>query len=249
MNLDLMYLATELTGDKRYADIATTQAVRMMTANVRSDYSTFHVANFNQDGSFKNGFTAQGYADDSMWSRGQAWGIYGYAQVGLRTGEEKFVTTSRKLADVFLRELPKCGVPEWDFRAPKPCPLDASAAMVAARGMQMLFILLNDKAPAEAAKYLTAAEALVDSTLRVCSAPSVKVSQEGHILWGEGHWEPILKHSTINGNPLATDQQLDQGLVYADYYLLEFENEALKIKEFLEGKRDRVGVYNFKPPK
>jgi hypothetical protein len=48
MNLDMLYLATDLTGDKRYAEVATRQAEVSMTSHVRKDYSTFHVVNFDQ---------------------------------------------------------------------------------------------------------------------------------------------------------------------------------------------------------
>lgn len=48
MNLDMLYLATDLTGDKRYAEVATRQAEVSMTSHVRKDYSTYHVVNFDQ---------------------------------------------------------------------------------------------------------------------------------------------------------------------------------------------------------
>jgi hypothetical protein len=233
MNLDLLYLATDITGDPKYADVATTQANRMMTASVRPDFTTFHVTDFDEQGRLRKGFTAQGYADDSVWARGQAWGIYGYAQVALRTGRVEFATTSSRLADVFLSHLPESGVPWWDFSAPRPCPYDASAGTVAARGMQMLFLLLRKDQPAKAAKYLGASAKLMNDILRECDTPAATVDKEGAVNWGEGNWEPILKHSTVNGNPTSKDQQMDQGLVYADYYLLEAENEALKIRDLV----------------
>lgn len=60
MNLDLMYLATKLTGDEKYAAIATRQAEKSQTAHVRPDWTTYHVVDYNQDGSVKKGFTGQG---------------------------------------------------------------------------------------------------------------------------------------------------------------------------------------------
>lgn len=82
MNLDLLYQVTELTGDPKYAAIATRQAEVLQTSHVRSDYTTYHVVDFNADGSVKQASTQQGYEDESCWSRGQAWGIYGFAQCG-----------------------------------------------------------------------------------------------------------------------------------------------------------------------
>lgn len=97
-----------------------------------------------------------------------------------------------------------------------------------------------------AGTYLTRAFKLVSDTLRECAAPPASL-REGHVEFGEGGWETILKHSTINGNPQATRLLMDHGLVCeysvpgrighrtesvldADYYLLEFGNEALKLK-------------------
>lgn len=73
-----------------------------------------------------------GYADESCWARGQAWGIYGFAQCGqsyrstseraaltvsaLRTSRKDFLDTSRKLADAFFQRLGPSGVPEWQVR-------------------------------------------------------------------------------------------------------------------------------------
>ena len=82
MNLDMLYLTSEITGDMRYADIATRQAEKSLKAHVRPDGTTYHVVDFHQDGTVKAKMTHQGYEDESTWSRGQAWAIYGYAQCG-----------------------------------------------------------------------------------------------------------------------------------------------------------------------
>lgn len=45
----------------------------------RPDYSSYHVIDYNPEtGEVRKKQTAQGYSDDSFWSRGQAWGLYGY---------------------------------------------------------------------------------------------------------------------------------------------------------------------------
>lgn len=58
MNLDLLYLATELSGDQKYADIATTQARRMAECHVRENGTTYHVVDFQKQPPL--GMTAQG---------------------------------------------------------------------------------------------------------------------------------------------------------------------------------------------
>ncbi|OXC62093.1 hypothetical protein C358_02507 [Cryptococcus neoformans MW-RSA852] len=114
MNLDMLYEATELIGDPKYAHIATQQAEKSLNSHVRPDYTTYHVVDFNQDGNVKKCMTHQGYADESTWSPGQSWAIYGYAQCG----RKDFLETVFEL-------LPESGVPWWDFDSPKPCPYDA----------------------------------------------------------------------------------------------------------------------------
>ncbi|ORX34809.1 Six-hairpin glycosidase-like protein [Kockovaella imperatae] len=229
MNLDMLYEASKLTGDPKYANVATHQAEKSMTSHVRKDGTTYHVVNFDQKtGEPMEFMTAQGYADDSVWSRGQAWGIYGYAQCALRTGRKDFLDTSRKLADVFLSLLPESGVPWWDFRAPTPCPYDASAATITARGLQMLHKLLRDSDPTAANHYLDRAKKLIDDTVRECLTPEARLV-DGKVDWGKDDWETILQHSTINGNPVAVRRIMDHGLVYADYYFVEYGNEALKM--------------------
>lgn len=60
MNLDLMYLATEITGDSKFAEIADSQAEHMSRTHVRSNGSTYHVVDYGKDGSDPKGMTAQG---------------------------------------------------------------------------------------------------------------------------------------------------------------------------------------------
>lgn len=100
---------------------------------------------------------------------------------------------------------------------------------MAARALQMLYVLLRESNEAAAEHYLDASFRLVKDILLECAAPPATLNSDG-VQWGEGEWEPILMHSTIDGNPHSAGAKLDHGLVYADYYLLEFANEALKLQ-------------------
>lgn len=161
--------------------------------------------------------TGLGYADESCWSRGQAWGIYGYAQCGkyrsvsdlllylsltyvaLRSGRKDFLDISRRLADKFLSLLGPTGVPEWDFDAPKPCPYDASAATITARGLQMLYQLLLPTDPKAAEEYLRRGFKLVEDTLKECWASDASL-EDGQVDFGQDGWETILSVSPANAN-------------------------------------------------
>jgi len=83
MNLSLLHYATYLTSDAKYSKIATIHAETSCKAHIRADGGTFHVVNFDQKtGEIDRQFQQQGYADDSTWSRGQAWAIHGFAESG-----------------------------------------------------------------------------------------------------------------------------------------------------------------------
>lgn len=60
MNLDILYLASELTGDAKYSKIATKQAWKSIDTFIRPDYTTNHVIDFNRDGTVKRAMTHQG---------------------------------------------------------------------------------------------------------------------------------------------------------------------------------------------
>jgi hypothetical protein len=105
-----------------------------------------------------------------------------------------------------------------DFSAPKPCPYDASAATIAACGLLKLSRLLSKSDPASAEKYLARAFKLIEDTLRECAAPAAKL-EGGSVDFGDGGWETILMHSTINGNPKATRQFMDHGLICESCFL------------------------------
>ena len=207
-----MYYVADLTKDTRLADIATSHAYKTLEAHVRANNSTYHVVNFEQtDGSIKGRMTNQGYADESCWSRGQAWGITGFAQCYRWTQEQKFLEASKQLANYFLDRLPADGVPPWDFDAPQPCPRDTSAAMIAAYGMLLLF-----EAEPDNRKYYDAALWIASGVVKTSLSP-------------EARFDTILLHATINNYEYAPRRWADHGLVYADYYFILFGNKLLEM--------------------
>ncbi|CAF3610682.1 unnamed protein product, partial [Adineta steineri] len=79
MNLELLFEASNQTNNRTWYDIAWQHANRTMYEHFRTDNSTYHVVEYNEtDGSVLRKYTAQGYADWSTWSRGQAWAVHGF---------------------------------------------------------------------------------------------------------------------------------------------------------------------------
>lgn len=79
MNLPLLFWAYQETGGEEYYRVAKTHADTVMRYMVRGDGSTYHTYNFDPEtGAPLQGRTRQGYSDQSCWSRGQAWAIYGF---------------------------------------------------------------------------------------------------------------------------------------------------------------------------
>lgn len=206
INLELLFWASKNGGTQNHYDIAVKHAETCMKTLVRKDYTTFHVAVFDTvDGHFMKGVTHQGYADSSMWARGQAWGIYGYSMCFRETGKPEFLETAQKLADVFVARLPDDGIPYWDFddlSIPNTTK-DASAAAIAASGMLELSGLVKDDSAK--AKYKNAAVTL----LAKLSTPEY--------LSGDKN-QAFLLHSTGH-QPNGTE--IDASINYADYYYLE----------------------------
>ncbi|GBG09323.1 putative glucuronyl hydrolase [Paenibacillus agaridevorans] len=80
MNLPLLYLAYEQAGEERYRRTAVLHADKNRRYLVYGDYSSYHTFHFKpENGGPIGGDTAQGYTNGSTWTRGQAWGVYGFA--------------------------------------------------------------------------------------------------------------------------------------------------------------------------
>ncbi len=206
INLELLFWAAKNEGNPVYYDIALRHAETCMHTLIRPDYTTFHVAVFDTtDGHFIKGVTHQGFADSSMWARGQSWGIYGYTMCFRETGNPEFLETAQKLADVFINRLPEDGIPYWDFddTAIPDSPKDASAAAVAASGMLELSGFMENET--DKAKYKNAA---VDLLAKLSSTEYLSGDiNQAFLLHSTGHYP--------NGS------EIDASINYADYYYLE----------------------------
>lgn len=227
-DLDLLYYVAKATNDPSLSDIATAHALKSLESHIRPDWSTCHVVDFcNESGEIRGQLTNQGYSDTSCWSRGQAWGITGFAQAYQWTGEPRFLTASQHLADFFLEHLPEDNVPYWDFDAPVPGPRDTSAGLIAAYGL----ILLHETTKAAESNYLDNALKLIAGVLAMSLAPPacfVRTSN-GDEEVDLGGPETIILNATINNYEFAPRRWADHGLVYADYFFLLIGNKLAKM--------------------
>jgi unsaturated chondroitin disaccharide hydrolase len=207
MNLELLFWASKNGGDARLRDIAVRHALKTMAEHIRPDGGTFHVVDYDPaTGAVKQKKTHQGFRDDSTWTRGQAWGIYGFTMSFRETGDRRFLDAALKLADYFLAHLPADSVPYWDFQAPgiPQEPRDSSAGAIAASGLLELCTLAPETALR--AKYRQAAERILSS---LCS--------DEYLTQGTP-MRSILRHAT---GSKAANSEVDVALIYGDYYFVE----------------------------
>lgn len=215
INLEMLFWAAKNGGDRKLYDIAVKHAEVTMENHFRPDYSCYHVAVYDPEtGKFLKGMTHQGYADNSMWARGQAWAIYGYTVVYRETRDPKFLDFACKVTDVYLSRLPKDYVPYWDFDDPSipAAPRDASAAGVVASALLELQAYCDKD---RKTTYRKAAEKMLAS-----------LSSAGY--QSRDKRPSFLDHST--GHKPA-GSEIDASIIYADYYYLEALVRLKKLKE------------------
>jgi unsaturated chondroitin disaccharide hydrolase len=137
MNLPLLYWASLITGDSKYFGAAFNHARQAATYLVRDDASTYHTYYMNvETGAPVYGKTAQGFADNSCWSRGQAWAMYGFPLSYIYTHDPELIAVNKKICNYFLNRLPDDEVCYWDLIFTKGSEeRDSSAAAIAVCGL------------------------------------------------------------------------------------------------------------------
>ncbi|GAA3452079.1 glycoside hydrolase family 88 protein [Dactylosporangium matsuzakiense] len=159
MNTPLLFWATRVTGDERYAGAARRHVLQLRDHIMRPDDTTFHTFYWDPaTGAPLRGETEQGNADDSCWARGQAWGIYGFTLNHRHTGDPTLLAAARRCADRFLSHLPADEVAYWDliFGDGSGEERDSSAAAIAVGGLHELAAALGEPSYADAADRILA---------------------------------------------------------------------------------------------
>ncbi len=206
MNLELLFEATRISGDSTFYNIAVSHANTTLKNQFRPDNSIYHVVEYDSlTGSVKSKGTHQGFAKESSWARGQAWGIYGFTMAYRYTNNESYLAQAEATAQFYMNHvnLPKDGVPYWDFNDPAipNAPRDASAAAIVSSALFELYSFTKNE------MYLNFATKVLGS-----------LNSEKYILDPAIQGPFILGHSTGNW---PKNDEIDEPIVYADYYFLQ----------------------------
>ena len=121
MNLELLEWAAQHSDSTKFAKIASSHAKLTMKNHFRKDFSSYHVIGYDPEtGQVEKRNTHQGYAHESAWARGQAWGLYGYTMMFRETGDSSYLHHAKGIARFIMSHpnMPKDKVPYWDFNAP-----------------------------------------------------------------------------------------------------------------------------------
>jgi unsaturated chondroitin disaccharide hydrolase len=209
MNLELLFWASDYSGNPKFKEIAVTHADHTIKNHYRKDFSSYHVVDYDpNNGEILKKQTAQGLHDESAWARGQSWGLYGFVTMYRLTKDEKYLNQAIKIADFILNHpnLPKDLIPYWDFDLQDKNAMhrDVSAASINASALlELARYVSQDKSK----EYFKKAEKILSHL----SSP--KYRAQGNEAGGF-----LLKYSVGH---YKANSEVNVPLTYADYYYIE----------------------------
>ena len=217
MNMELLFEASKLSGDESFKEGAINHAKTTMEHHFRPDNSSYHVVDYDpENGEVLEKVTHQGINAESAWSRGQAWGLYGYAICFRETRDKVFLDQANRIAEFIMNHprTPEDLIPYWDYDAPgiPNEPRDASAAAIMASAL----LELSTYSQENAENYFNYAERLLMS-----------LASEEYLAAPGTNNNFLLKRCT--GHKTA-DSEVDGPLIYGDYYFLEALLRYQKLK-------------------
>ena len=208
MNLPILYWASDVIGDERFLLLAKAHADMALRDHLRPDGSVAHIAEHNRaTGELVATYGGQGIEVGSSWSRGQAWGLYGFTLSYIHTKEERYLNAAKQVANYFIANCCDDWLPRVDFRAPsEPVLYDSTAGACAACGLIELAKLLPEN---EGGMYMNAAI----NILKALEAAFMDYNPDR---------DDMLTHGTVL-YPKSEDQKrvVHISIIYADYFFTE----------------------------
>lgn len=149
MNVPLLFWRGMEKCDRYYIYMAYSHLCRAIECMVRDDASTLQCFKIDEiTGEAVKGWQGQGESDDSCWSRGHVWMIYGLALGYHYTQEERLLEVAKRVANYYLNRQPSDDVCCWDLiYTEDSVQRDTSAASVAACGLLELSKQLDKSDP------------------------------------------------------------------------------------------------------
>ena len=207
LNLPLLYWASLESGNPKYKEIADTHLNTTIDVLVRPDGRAYHT--YMMDINYGNPIMPvvdQGYANDSVWSRGQSWVVYGLALANSYENRQKTKDVQRAATNKFIELLPSDNVPAWDMVFTDTRTLkDTSAGAIAACGM----LEMNRQEPnhADAKKWAVKTDEMLLALMTDHTTRNI-----------ESDTSAILTHGTYS---VRHNLGINASLIYGDYYYLE----------------------------
>ncbi|TNJ46034.1 glycoside hydrolase family 88 protein [Tamlana fucoidanivorans] len=219
MNLELLFHATELSGDSIYHDVAVSHANKTIENHFRPDNSSYHVVDYDiESGEIISKSTHQGFADNSDWARGQAWGLYGFTVMYRFTKNPIYLDQAIKIAEFIKNHpnLPDDSIPYWDYDVDitESTSRDASAAAITASALLELIKYVQEDNKSN--EYLKWAKIILEN-----------LSSDSYLARNGSNKGFILMHSA---GIVPYGKEIDVPLNYADYYYLEASSRLRKLK-------------------
>lgn len=171
MNIPLFFWAYEETRDKKYFDAANSQINITRNYLIRKDGSSYHHYQFEVDTHKPiRGLTFQGHTDESCWTRGHSWAIYGLPVSYTYNNDKTLLPLHRDVTYFALNHLPKSNIPYYDYDFTEECDeaRDSSAGLISACGMLEACKYLPDNAE-EKKIYKNAALMIIEAVIDNCA--------------------------------------------------------------------------------
>ena len=219
MNAPLLFWTGEQTGDPKYTEAALNHVKTTEKYLIREDGSSFHHYQFDPKtaGPIK-GLTFQGHADDSCWSRGHAWGVFGFPSAYSHTSADFLPELHKGITYFMLNRLPEDKVPYWDYDFTDGNePRDSSAGVISVCGMLEMCKFLPDGAEQKSV-FESAAAQMLESTIDNYTGD---IGRE---------YDGLINRVT---HALPQGQGIDECAVYGDYFYLEALTRYLKPEGFV----------------